>query len=135
VALNDSFKVIFQVPGLKKFANYPPSNELISSYFFNKLNKFKSAFADFDENSILNIYNYDRYNLDFVVTPSALNITENSFDVRIRATNLGKAYAMVIEKSLDLGKPFGFQVQMGVDKFNQPRIFGEVDISSEYTVF
>jgi hypothetical protein len=125
---------MFQVPGLKRFTNYPPSNQLISSYFFPKLEKFKSAFPSFDENSILNIYNYERYVVDFVVTPSALNITMNSFDVRVRANNLGRVYAMVIEKSLDLGKPFGFQVQMGVDKFNEPKISGQVDITSEYTV-
>lgn len=133
-ALQESFKVIFQVPGLKRYPNYPSSPDLISSYFFSKLDKFKSAFPIFDEGSILNIYNYNRYSLDFVVLPVALNISENSFDVRIRTTRVGRAYLMVIEKSLDLGKPFGFQVQMGLDKFNQPRLHGRIDVTSEYTV-
>lgn len=133
-ALADSVKIQFQVPGLKKYPNYPPSTTLISDYFFKKIEKFKDSFEIFDENSIINIYQYQRYTLDFVVDPVSLNVTENSFDVRVRANGLGRAYAMVIEKSIDLGKPFGFQITMGLDKSNLKRLSNSVDLSSEYTV-
>jgi hypothetical protein len=134
-ALEESAKIKFQIPGLKKYPNYPSSTDLISSYFFSKLDKFKTAFPIFDENSIMNIYNYERYSLDFVVEPVGLNITETSFDIRVRANKLGRAYAMVIEKAIDLGKPFGFQIMMGLDKSNQKRISSWVDLNSEYTVY
>ena len=83
----------------------------------------------------MNVSVFQRYDIAFVVTPAVHSITESSFQVRVRASHFGIVYSVAIEKAVDLGKLFNFQIKLGYDKFNQPQIGVKKELAKEFTVF
>ena len=82
----------------------------------------------------MNVSVFQRYDIAFVVTPAVHTVTESSFQVRVRASHFGIVYSVAIEKAVDLGKPFNFQIKLGYDKFNQPQIGVKKELAKEFTV-